>query len=93
MGEHGFEETAHEQARVQGDHDRVVAAAVFHTGASQGPFPVAPGDEEFGDTFDGDGQDKKRVPVHRAAHQRSRTSSEQNPGPIAISRPHAPGSG
>src|SRR6478672_5224779 len=54
------------------------------------PSPITLGDNQLGQSLDSDRTDQERVPGHVNQCQRSSTSSEQNPGPIAISTPGLP---
>ncbi len=86
----GLDEHPDEQAGVQHDHGRVVLPAELAAAVLEAPGGVALGDHQLGqplDTDEGDEDREEREARHRSSGARSSTSSEQKPGPIAISSP------
>lgn len=84
---------ADQQPGVQRHHHRIVAGAKFLAAVGLTPLQVAAGHHQFGDPLGGDQQDQRKKCLHIDQRQRSRTSSEQKPGPIAIRTPGVPGVG
>ena len=86
-GEPDFGQAARQQGGVQGDHRRVVAAAVLDAAPGAAPAGVAAGDDEFGEPLGGDGEHEDGVPDHGPcllpAQQHEFGSRSPGPSPSA----------
>ena len=93
----GLDQRADEQPGVQHDHERVVAQAGLDAAALPAPGGVAGRDDQLGQPLEADQRDQDgegdQARPRSASRARSSTSSEQKPGPIAISTPWVPGAG
>src|ERR1700739_526893 len=91
MQRNWLDQTSHQQTGVECEHRRLVPGAELDSAVQPAPGAVALGDNHLGQSLHGDRADQQHVPDHRRSQcQRSMTSSEQKPGPIASITPGLP---
>src|ERR1700739_3040810 len=94
MQRNWLDQTSHQQTGVECEHRRLVPGAELDSAVQPAPGAVALGDNHLGQSLHGDRADQQHIPDHRRSQcQRSMTSSEQNPGPIASITPGLPPGG
>src|SRR5262245_58737117 len=89
-----FRPGADEKTGVDCDEKRIVAAPVLASAPRQAPCHVAARDRKLREALgrgDGEQQEEQNLARHPPPVWRSRTSSEEKPGPMAMSSPAVPG--